>query len=127
MWQNGLLYGFVAREDVENAVRGQDPGTFLVRFSERNLGQFAIAYSDETRHAKHYLVDDKNDTVGRKRTLPEFIDDQPQFSYCLQLDLNPRTLIFRRCLKSSVFSPYRSAPKPEPKATAGQVGYSPLQ
>jgi hypothetical protein len=34
----------ISVQDVNNALHGRDPGTFLVRFSERHAGQFAVAY-----------------------------------------------------------------------------------
>lgn len=39
LWNSGLLLGFVSREDVDNALRGRDPGVFLLRFSERHAGE----------------------------------------------------------------------------------------
>ncbi len=48
----------MGRDDVEAALMNQDPGTFIIRFSERHAGQFAIAYiaSDAPGKIKHYLV-----------------------------------------------------------------------
>lgn len=62
----------MAREDVENALLNQEPGVFLMRFSERHHGQFAIAYTGSNIYVaiishcilgterpskiKHYLV-----------------------------------------------------------------------
>jgi hypothetical protein len=42
LWNAGLLLGFVSRDDVNNALHGRDPGTFLVRFSERHAGQVRL-------------------------------------------------------------------------------------
>jgi hypothetical protein len=33
LWQQGLIYGFLTRVDVNNALNGQEPGTFLLRYS----------------------------------------------------------------------------------------------
>lgn len=53
-----LIYGFLTRVDVNNALMGQEPGTFLLRFSERHSGQFGIAYvaMEPPHKIKHYLV-----------------------------------------------------------------------
>jgi hypothetical protein len=46
-------------------------------------GQFGIAYVRESQ-VKHYLVG-QNDTAGAKKTLPDFVNEHPQFIYLLQL------------------------------------------
>jgi SH2 domain len=38
------LHGFLSRENVEAALSGMRPGSFLMRFSERHPGSIAIAY-----------------------------------------------------------------------------------
>lgn len=86
MWQNGLLYGFISKTDVEKSLENQEPGTFIIRFSESQSGQFAVAYVslDLPRRIKHYLVQ-KNDTAASKKTLPDFLNEQPQFIKLLVL------------------------------------------
>jgi len=93
MWQAGIIYGLINRDDVNAALMHQDPGTFLIRFSERNPGQLGIAYvssehslNSHTR-IKHYLVQ-PNDTAAAKRTFPDFLSECPQFVYALQLVSN---------------------------------------
>lgn len=53
-----VFYGFMGREDVNAALQNQEPGTCVVRFSERHGGQFAIAYigAEKPFKIKHYLV-----------------------------------------------------------------------
>eukprot|EP01114_Cavostelium_apophysatum_P019436 TRINITY_DN626_c0_g1_i3.p1 TRINITY_DN626_c0_g1~~TRINITY_DN626_c0_g1_i3.p1 ORF type:complete len:637 (+),score=184.93 TRINITY_DN626_c0_g1_i3:219-2129(+) len=86
LWQNGLIYGFMSREDVDASLKNQEPGTFIMRFSERHGGQFAIAYTGTERppKIKHYLVQ-PNDTAAAKKTLPDFLEEQPQFVTLLVL------------------------------------------
>lgn len=57
LWQNGIIYGFMNRDDVNAALVNQDSGTFIIRFSERNPGQFGIAYCsvEHPVRIKHYL------------------------------------------------------------------------
>lgn len=38
LWTTGILLGFINRQDVNNALYGHEPGTFLIRFSERHAG-----------------------------------------------------------------------------------------
>jgi len=81
-----LLYGFMGREDVNAALFNQEPGTFIIRFSERFAGQFAIAYigNEAPNKIKHYLVQ-PNDTAAAKKTLPDFLDECRQFTKLLVL------------------------------------------
>eukprot|EP00727_Mastigamoeba_balamuthi_P012424 m51a1_g7804 hypothetical protein (639) ;mRNA; r:73623-78177 len=102
LWQAGLLWGFTGRQDVEAALAGQPPGTFAVRFSERNPGLFAIAYtvdagSSDTAAAaagsprgaaggsavRHYLV--RPEEITARRTLPDFLGEAPQLSFALRV------------------------------------------
>eukprot|EP00026_Physarum_polycephalum_P002638 Phypoly_transcript_02646.p1 GENE.Phypoly_transcript_02646~~Phypoly_transcript_02646.p1 ORF type:complete len:603 (+),score=111.89 Phypoly_transcript_02646:163-1971(+) len=93
MWQAGIIYGLINRDDVNSALLHQDPGTFLIRFSERNPGQLGIAYvssehsTNSHTRIKHYLVQ-PNDTAAAKRTFPDFLSECPQFVYALQLVSN---------------------------------------
>lgn len=46
-WKRGYIMGFISKVGAENLLNGQrcPPGTFLLRFSERAPGSFAIAYT----------------------------------------------------------------------------------
>ena len=46
----------MTREEVDMALTGEPPGTFIMRFSERHAGQFGIAYVCSDTKVKHYLV-----------------------------------------------------------------------
>lgn len=56
MWEKGLLFGFISKEAAQLILKGHKAGTFLVRFSERSAGQFAVAYVDKKFEVKHYLI-----------------------------------------------------------------------
>jgi len=82
LWKRGLIFGFIARVEAEEALRCTKPGDFLIRFSERCVGQFAVAYvmqdaNTSQKKVRHYLVDPDNDVFGAKRTLPDFLGQQP--------------------------------------------------
>ena len=83
MWQSGYIYGFIEREGVNAALINQQPGTFLIRLSERHPGSFAIGYviedNDPDKRVRHYLVRNE-DLFGGKKSLPEFLMECPQFS-----------------------------------------------
>eukprot|EP01130_Rhizamoeba_saxonica_P015615 TRINITY_DN7053_c0_g1_i1.p1 TRINITY_DN7053_c0_g1~~TRINITY_DN7053_c0_g1_i1.p1 ORF type:complete len:616 (+),score=85.33 TRINITY_DN7053_c0_g1_i1:226-1848(+) len=84
LWQYGLIYGFMNRNETEKCLYGKSPGTFVIRFSERHHGKVAIAYvSSSGRRILHYLVAD-NDT-SKKRTLGNFICESDQLTNVLKL------------------------------------------
>jgi len=90
LWQGGLMYGYMTRQEVDMALRNERPGTFIMRFSERHPGQIGIAYvgHDSPPTIKHYLVQ-PNDTAASKVTLPDFLRDKPQFRYLRQYTMLP--------------------------------------
>eukprot|EP00727_Mastigamoeba_balamuthi_P013427 m51a1_g8707 hypothetical protein (827) ;mRNA; r:113517-119446 len=85
LWREGLLWGFTGRQDIESALIGQPPGTFAIRFSERNAGLFAATYAvnDVAEPVRHYLV--KPDELTTQRTLPDFLGETPQFLCILRV------------------------------------------
>jgi len=83
LWQNGLIYGFMNRNDVINALLIHNPGTFIIRFSENHSGRFAIAYvSLQGEGIKHYLV---NQTDLGKKSFTDFLCECNMFLFILQL------------------------------------------
>jgi hypothetical protein len=126
LWQQGLIYGFMTREEVNAALSGQEPGTFVIRFSERYAGQFGIAYVGSTHKVKHYLVG-PNDTAGAKKTLADFLSGCSQFAYILQLtfDLNGKP-IFKKYPKDQCFSQFYSLNLPT-STKPEDDGYDPLE
>eukprot|EP01113_Clastostelium_recurvatum_P039101 TRINITY_DN5930_c0_g1_i3.p1 TRINITY_DN5930_c0_g1~~TRINITY_DN5930_c0_g1_i3.p1 ORF type:complete len:634 (-),score=194.11 TRINITY_DN5930_c0_g1_i3:203-2104(-) len=125
LWQNGIIYGYMGRDDVNAALNNQEPGTFIIRFSERNPGQFGIAYTgtELPTRIKHYLVQ-ANDTAAARRTFPDFLSDCGQFVYLLQLTHDPATgrPLFTKSHKDIALEPYAAR-----KASQTPVGgYEPL-
>jgi hypothetical protein len=79
LWTQGLVAGFLTREEADHCLRNEQPGTFLIRFSERAPGKFAVAFQGSTMdgqnlqlRVKHYLLKN-DDTMGAKKTLPDFL------------------------------------------------------
>jgi len=125
LWQTGVIYGFITRDDVNSALNNQEPGTFIVRFSERNPGQFGIAYCS-TEHPiriKHYLVQ-QTDCFAARKTFPDFLSEIAQFVYVLQLSVDPNgRTTFVRLHKDVALEPYTVK-----KATQVSLGgYEPLK
>jgi len=83
LWHHGLLYGLLRRDDVEQALSTQPAGVFVLRFSETNAGQIGVAYVGSEGRVRHYLIT-AQDIAGIKRTVCDFLSEQPQFSTLLQ-------------------------------------------
>lgn len=126
LWTRGLICGFLTREEVDDVLRNELPGTFLIRFSER-CEQFAVSYqssdTDDKSHAttrvKHYLI--KSDDIhGAKKTLPDWARDYKDLLCILQLWTDPLSekRVLRRCEKDSVLKEFYSK-----KSGGGFNGY----
>jgi len=90
MWQAGLIYGLISKDECATALNEHEEGTFLIRFSESVPGAFAIAYvtsENKPDKVKHYLV--KTDDLGANKTLPDYLREREQFKTLLKL--NPAT------------------------------------
>ncbi|KAH3762635.1 transcriptional repressor [Pelomyxa schiedti] len=85
MWKEGLIYGFLTREETDDILRTREPGTFVIRFSESHPGMFAVGYkvSSKPDDTGHYLV--RPDDIGTKKSLPDFIGDESQWTRILQV------------------------------------------
>lgn len=123
MWQSGLIYGFISRFQVDEALKNEEAGTFLIRFSERHAGLFAVGYKIDDMHVRHYLVR-PDDTAGAKKTLPDFLAECNQFNRILQLTIEPVTgePRLRNFPKDVVLEPYYS----KRDALQATNGYDPL-
>jgi hypothetical protein len=52
-----IIYGIVQREDAARMLHGYEPGTFLLRFSENNVRNIAVAMVKDNREVAHVLID----------------------------------------------------------------------
>jgi len=107
MWQGGLLFGFMERDGESAALYQKEPGTFIIRFSERHVGQFTVAFvgTESPPRIKHYLVQPA-DLVGK--TLPDFLQQCPQFSTVLVLSNESGSPVLMKRAKNPMLEPYCS-------------------
>lgn len=73
----------VCFQAAENLLSNRQPGVFLLRFSERAAGTFAVAYVKKSRSTgecsvKHYLLR-PGDVAPPQRTLADFLGGQAYF------------------------------------------------
>jgi len=112
-WSSGLIHGFVSRQAVDIILRDEEPGAFVVRFSERDAGNFSIGYKTDDpsldTNLRHYLLK-PSDTAASKRTLPDFLAEQTMFTYvlCVTIEGMDGVPQYRRMPKDAVFEPYYS-------------------
>ena len=104
-----MIYGFITKQETNQALVNQEEGTFLIRFSETCPGLFAVGYvsDDPSEYVKHYLV--KPEDTGSQKTLPDFLREKPQFKYLLKLD--PNTGHLYKSAKDSFLKPFYSKGK----------------
>jgi len=112
LWQAGIIHGLISRDTVNECLIRQERGTFLIRFSERHPGCFAVAYrtddSDPQNQVRHYLVK-PDDTAGAKKTLPDFLAEQASLVYLLQVSFTQEGQpIYRKYFKDALLDQYYS-------------------
>jgi len=123
MWIKGLIYGFLSREDSDRLLltQGALPGSFLIRFSDRCVGQLVVVYvttpnakkddGSDNREVKHYLINPED--IEKKSTLPDFLRDCENLWYLLQVVRDPETGVvsLRPKNKDELLAPYYSREK----------------
>jgi len=82
MWQEGIIYGYMSKESVQDSLLNQEPGVFLLRFSESQPGQLAIGYVGVMGDLKHYLIIPQD--IPPKKSFAEFLAESCQFLTLLQ-------------------------------------------
>jgi len=116
MWIDGALLGFVSRQEAEEFLKSSDVGTFLIRFSDSELGGVTVAWSslNETTQDKEVAM---LQPFTRKdlmiRSLPDRIHD------CHQM-IN----LYPNIPKDQAFGKYYSSP-PETVPRGARNGYVP--
>jgi hypothetical protein len=95
MWKEGYIVGFISREDCNELLSGYDPGCFIIRFSERNPGLFAVAYkladTEQDRSVRHFLV--RANELEAKKTLPDLLSKYSEFVSIIKINANSSGLI----------------------------------
>jgi len=120
LWLSGMLFGFVSKEVCCYELEQQRDGTFIVRFSEKFPGLFAVAFvfdDGSSERVKHYLV--KPEDTGSQKSLPDFLREKTQFKYLLRYEHRDNQL----CLvqKENALKPFYS--KTRIATTTPEMGY----
>ncbi|GAM27584.1 hypothetical protein SAMD00019534_107600 [Acytostelium subglobosum LB1] len=86
LWFDGLICGFISKNECNQYLYNAEEGSFLIRFSDSMPGSFAVAYvtNDENERVKHYLV--RPEEIGPNKTLPDFLRERFQFKTLYRLE-----------------------------------------
>lgn len=90
LWVNGYISGFIPRNEAEMILKDSQPGTFLIRLSERMNGAFTIAYTTlnyQQIKVSHYMIS-SDDVFGAKKTLPDFLGGESGLTHMVVLNLS---------------------------------------
>jgi hypothetical protein len=120
LWNTGVIFGFITKDECNRVLQGQGVGTFIIRFSESLPGLFGVAYvsDDPKERVKHCLI--KNEDIGSNKSLAEFLRDKDQFQLLLRMDTQEVGKI-RRSPKDVVLQQFYS--KKKVTASASNPGY----
>ena len=117
LWCRGCVMGFISKRAAESLLAGRAPGTFLLRFSERAAGSFAVAYVKQGKAGgpptvKHYLLR-PGDVAPPQRSLADFLGAQGYFAFLLQALPDAAgsadTVRWRLVHKDEAFGPFYGA------------------
>eukprot|EP01125_Pyxidicula_operculata_P007166 TRINITY_DN2438_c0_g1_i2.p1 TRINITY_DN2438_c0_g1~~TRINITY_DN2438_c0_g1_i2.p1 ORF type:complete len:671 (+),score=145.76 TRINITY_DN2438_c0_g1_i2:97-2109(+) len=89
LWTSGLFWGFLSKQEAEQALGNFGAGAFVLRFSERMSGHMAVAYKQSQDIARHYLIKAKD--AGQGRSLPQFIRETSSLLEFLKVTFVPET------------------------------------
>ena len=81
MWNTGLIFGFISKEQASLILSKHSVGDFLIRFSEKSPGQFALAYLTNNG-VKHFLV------PNSVKKLPDFLNERMTLKSILVCNTN---------------------------------------
>ena len=93
LWADGLIIGFLTRQRAEMLLMTKLPGTFLLRFSDTQLGGISVAYRNANNKVECLVPFVSNDLKIRK--LADRLNDFNQFVY-----------LFPEIPKDTAFSKY---------------------
>ncbi|CAG9790649.1 unnamed protein product [Diatraea saccharalis] len=98
LWCDGLIMGFIQKKQAEDMLSKCSPGTFLLRFSDSELGGITIAWVGEAHEVYSLQPFTSRDLM--LRSLADRVLDLPQLQY-----------LYPSVAKDTVFSKYYTKPE----------------
>ncbi|XP_065418087.1 signal transducer and activator of transcription 4 isoform X5 [Chrysemys picta bellii] len=128
LWIDGYIMGFVSKEKERVLLRDKMPGTFLLRFSESNLGGITFTWVDQSENGEVRFHSVEPYNKGRLTALP-FADILRDYKVILADNVpeNPLKYLYPDIPKDKAFGKYYSSqPNEVSRPTEGGVkGYVP--
>ncbi|XP_043361418.1 signal transducer and activator of transcription 4 isoform X3 [Dermochelys coriacea] len=128
LWIDGYIMGFVSKEKERILLRDKMPGTFLLRFSESNLGGITFTWVDQSENGEVRFHSVEPYNKGRLTALP-FADILRDYKVILADNVpeNPLKYLYPDIPKDKAFGKYYSCqPNEVSRPTEGGVkGYVP--
>jgi len=114
---------FLSREGVNQVLSNQHWGTFVIRFSEKNPGSFAVGYVTNTEEkVRHYLI--KPEDISGKKTIVDFLAESVQFLQILQVKYDAKTgTLHQRTIDKKMALEGYLPKKPKEKLPKEKDGY----
>ncbi|KAL4718732.1 hypothetical protein ACJJTC_009370, partial [Scirpophaga incertulas] len=100
LWCDGLIMGFIQKKQAEEMLSKCPPGTFLLRFSDSELGGITIAWAGEASEVFSLQPFTSRDLM--LRSLADRVLDLPQLQF-----------LYPNIAKDTVFSKYYTKPENE--------------
>jgi len=83
-WSEGYIMGFVSKNRAEELLMAMEGGTFLLRFSDSELGGVTIAYVRQDQHQKNvFMVAPFTTKDLSQRSIADVIFDLQEYLTCL--------------------------------------------
>uniref|UniRef100_A0A8D3BCR0 Signal transducer and activator of transcription n=1 Tax=Scophthalmus maximus TaxID=52904 RepID=A0A8D3BCR0_SCOMX len=112
-WSEGLIFGFIGKQHLHLILKDRPNGTFLLRFSDSEIGGITIAYVSATENGGQKI---QNIQPFTKRDLEiRSLGDRIR-------DINHITLLYPEFPKNEVFQKFYSEPQASP--TGGRLNLS---
>nr|XP_028606513.1 signal transducer and activator of transcription 4 isoform X2 [Podarcis muralis] len=127
LWIDGCIMGFVSKEKERNLLKDKMPGTFLLRFSESNLGGITFTWVSRSENGEVNFHSVEPYNKGRLTALP-FADILRDYKVIMADNVpeNPLKYLYPDIPKDKAFGKHYSsqpneAPRPMEGGTKGYV------
>lgn len=113
-WRDGRVAGFVSKQEAHNTLRGCNPGTFILRFSDSELGGVSVSYVSplETGQCEVFDVEPWTNAHLQMRKFSDRLKDLGELVY-----------LYPNIDKDAAFSQYYT--NDENASAEGRTGYQP--
>ncbi|CAO1437199.1 unnamed protein product [Diamesa serratosioi] len=80
IWNHGYILGYISKQSAEELLKRYGPGTFILRFSESQLGALSIIWMDEDRQIYNQIPTSSED-IPKSTSLANIIENFEKLKY----------------------------------------------